>query len=82
MSTAMNILVLEDEQRAGEKLIDFIKIFQPDATIHWERSISDGIQFFEQQPDLDLIFSDIELLDGNVFQLYARITPDCPICSS
>ena len=75
----MRIYVLEDEQRAGEKLLDLIQKFIPDAQVEWGRSIKDGLTFLRTEPPIDLIFSDIELLDGNVFQLYQEITPACPI---
>ena len=75
----MKILVLEDEQRAGEKLIDLIKAYRPSAEISWKRSIEGALQSLNQEKDIQLIFSDIELLDGNVFSMYERIVPPCPI---
>ncbi|WP_298545874.1 LytTR family DNA-binding domain-containing protein [uncultured Aquimarina sp.] len=75
----MDILILEDEQRAGEKLIDTIKSVTSPATITWKRSIVEAIDFLKTTPSLDIIFSDIELLDGNVFMVYDAIQPDCPI---
>ena len=75
----MRIYILEDEQRAGEKLIDLIREQVPQAQLEWGRSISEGMAYLSGAPQLDVIFSDIELLDGNVFQLYEQITPKCPI---
>lgn len=75
----MNILVLEDEQRAGEKLLDLIKATAGPAQLHWERSVAGGIQHLQTQAAPDLIFSDIELLDGNVFDLYRQVSITCPI---
>ncbi|MBW1299064.1 LytR/AlgR family response regulator transcription factor [Aquimarina litoralis] len=75
----MNILVLEDEQRAGEKLIDAIESVTDNPKITWKRSIQETISFLIDSPALDVIFSDIELLDGNVFKVYEHIQPDCPI---
>lgn len=75
----MNILILEDEQRAGEKLIDAISAVNSNRNIEWKRSIVDAIEFLKEKPSLDIIFSDIELLDGNVFKVYETILPDCPI---
>lgn len=77
MST-YQILVLEDEQRAGEKLLDLIDEIAPDAATDWKRSVAEGIDYLQnQQPDL--IFSDIELLDGNSFEIYDTVKPNCPI---
>ncbi len=74
----MNILVLEDEQRAGEKLLDIIAQIVPEARVDWKRSVAEGVDFLKSgQPDI--IFSDIELLDGNAFQVYDEVKPRCPI---
>lgn len=79
MNNQLNILLLEDEQRAGQKLMDLIKEVQPLSNVSWERTVADGMKFLETTDSLDLIFSDIELLDGNAFQIYERIRPTCPI---
>jgi len=79
MTTTLNILLLEDEQQAKEKIIDLIREQAPLARVEWKRSIKEGQAFLSQDPPLDLIFSDIELLDGNVIQLYQEIQPKCPI---
>lgn len=75
----MNILILEDEQPAGEKLIDNIKAKVINPNIIWKRSIIEAIDFLNRKPQLDIIFSDIELLDGNVFGVFETILPKCPI---
>lgn len=79
MSQGKNILLLEDEQLAGEKLKRLIIAVHPSANVVWKRSVTDGIAYLESNPILDLIFSDIELLDGNSFQIYKKCTPTCPI---
>lgn len=79
MDKSLNILVLEDEQGAGEKLIDMIRSVAPHAKLEWKRSILEGRIFIQEHPELDLIYSDIELLDGNVFSLFEEITLACPL---
>lgn len=80
MDRQRNILIIEDEQRAGEKLLDLVKEVQTDAKVNWVRSVQDSVDFLRREADnLDIIFSDIELLDGNSFQIFERITPNCPI---
>lgn len=75
---SLKILVLEDEQRAGEKLLDLIAEMAPGARTDWKRSVAEGIAYLQaHQPDL--IFSDIELLDGNSFEVYDKVNPNCPI---
>lgn len=79
MSQGKNILLFEDEQLAGEKLMKLILAVHPVANVIWKRSVADGIAYLEGSPTLDLIFSDIELLDGDSFQIYKKCTPPCPI---
>jgi DNA-binding LytR/AlgR family response regulator len=74
----MNILLLEDEQRAGEKLKRLVQEKLPNASVQWKRSVVEGTSILKEQP-FDLIFSDIELLDGHVFEIYTKVEPNCPI---
>ncbi|WP_350293556.1 LytTR family DNA-binding domain-containing protein [uncultured Croceitalea sp.] len=76
----MRILILEDEQRAGEKLQDLISKHIKDATtVDWHRSIADGINYLTKSEKPDLIFSDIELIDGKSFEIYKEVPVSCPI---
>jgi len=75
----LTILVLEDEQRAGEKLLGLLVAVCPDADTTWLRSVRESIAYLRDAVILDLVFADIELLDGNVFSLFESVTPPCPI---
>ncbi len=76
----MNILILEDEIPAYQKLISFIHAEIPDGKVMgWARSIEEAKVFLNQDSKPDLIFSDIELLDGISFELFEKIKVDCPI---
>ena len=76
---AMRIVIIEDEKIAYEKLVSFVReVVKPDA-LSWVRSIQEGRTFFETNQVVDVIFSDIELLDGPVFELFKIVTPACPI---
>lgn len=76
----MDILIIEDEQLAGEKLRGYIKDFiDQKAKITWLRSISEVSEYLNSDAHIDLIFSDIELLDGNVFAIYDTIKIAYPI---
>jgi len=74
----MQICVIEDEQIAGEKIISLIQELVPESNIDWIRSIEEGLTYFKEQHP-QIVFSDIELLDGNVFRLFDQIVPLCPI---
>ncbi len=74
------MLIFEDEIPAYEKLLGFIESAIPDAKIlGWGRSVAEAKYFLDKHKDVELIFSDIELLDGNSFEVYESIKINCPI---
>lgn len=76
----MNILILEDEIPAYQKLISFIHAEISEGKIMgWARSIEEATTFLDQDLKPDLIFSDIELLDGISFDLFEKVKVECPI---
>lgn len=76
----MNILLLEDEKLAAHQLMGLLKgYFDEDVQIHWVQSVQEGLAYLNEHPDPDLIISDIELLDGKVFQLYQQYDVQSPI---
>jgi len=76
----MRIFILEDENLAAEQLQQFIRRYDPNITIAgWKKKVSDGLEWLQNNPAPDLIFSDIELLDGNAFQLFEQINISTPI---
>ena len=78
----MNILILEDEELAARQTLHFLAqaglgtAAPPPPVL---RSVEKALAWLETHPMPDLIFSDIELLDGNVFSLYERFRVTCPI---
>ncbi|HEX8656642.1 MAG TPA: LytTR family DNA-binding domain-containing protein [Hymenobacter sp.] len=76
----MSILVLEDEELAARQTVEFLQraglIKAPPPVI---RSAEKALAWLQTNPMPDLIFSDIELLDGNVFALYEQFRVTCPI---
>ncbi|CAM1346048.1 LytR/AlgR family response regulator transcription factor [Tenacibaculum crassostreae] len=80
----MNILILEDEIPAYQKLINYMNdVFEEEFTHDIARSNSDGKKFL-QENTYDFILSDIQLLDGISFDLFDEVTINCPIifCSA
>lgn len=80
----MRILIIEDEIPAFEKLRTHIAHYLQDTfTYDWARSIADTIHFLNANT-YDLIFSDIQLLDGTSFEVFEKITITVPIifCSA
>lgn len=73
------ILIIEDEIPARKKLKRFIEELDLSAKIIAELdTVQSGVDFLNAHKP-DLILSDIELLDGNVFEIYRQVSITCPI---
>ena len=76
----MNILILEDEVLAARQTVQFLERAGVTATAPpVVRSVEKAMVWLQTNPMPDLIFSDIELLDGNVFALYEQFRVTCPV---
>ena len=76
----MNILILEDEIPAYQKLLNFIHSeIEGGRILGWARSIAEAKTLLSKDPKPDLIFSDIELLDGVSFEIFESVKVECPI---
>lgn len=75
----IKIVIIEDEIPARKKLKRFIDGVNLDTEIIAELdTVQSAITFLkDHQPSL--IFSDIELLDGNAFEIYNEVPVSCPI---
>jgi DNA-binding LytR/AlgR family response regulator len=75
----MRLLLLEDEEPALALLRRFALTYYPAATIVGEcQQVAEAAEFLRTHPAPDLILSDIELLDGNVFTLFNQVTVSSP----
>jgi two-component system, LytTR family, response regulator LytT len=70
----MNVLIIEDEYLGLERLIKLLGETDPNLTVlgHAE-SIRSAVQWLQNNPAPDLIFMDIELADGQCFEIFNRI---------
>ena len=76
----MTILILEDEEPAARQLQQLLAQTGLEATVPPAlRSVEKALAWLQSNPMPDLILSDIELLDGNVFSLYEQFPVSCPI---
>jgi DNA-binding LytR/AlgR family response regulator len=76
----MKIVILEDESRAVNHLKRLIGEVAP----HMEligtfETVHEAIEFLEQDPQVDLIFSDVQLADGTSFEVFSKVHVPCPI---
>ena len=76
----MNIVIFEDEARAANHLERLLAKVAPNMkVISRIESVRDGVKYLQNNPEPDLIFSDIQLADGLSFEIYNRVTVHCPI---
>lgn len=73
------ILIIEDEIPARKKLKRFIAELNTPTEIVGEIDTVELAIDFLTRHRVDVIFSDIELLDGNAFEIYQKVAVPCPI---
>ncbi|MBX7240515.1 MAG: LytTR family DNA-binding domain-containing protein [Bacteroidia bacterium] len=81
----MNILIIEDEIKTARFLKELLEEHEDCIVVGICESITEGIAYLNKnQAKLDLIFSDIQLSDGNVFALFQaiRITKPVVFCTA
>lgn len=75
----MKVLIIEDEARAARKLQELILEIAPQMQIEMViETVRESIDFLSKNK-VDLIFSDIQLADGISFEIYQKVTVNCPI---
>jgi DNA-binding LytR/AlgR family response regulator len=76
----INVVIIEDEDPARRKLRRFLNDVQESVKVVAElTTIAEAIPFLRVSKDIDLILSDIELLDGNAFDIYNEVAVTSPI---
>src|SRR5215212_1688050 len=76
----INILIIEDEEPAANRLKKMVEELEPEAKVLENIvSVSSAIAWFKQNPLPDLIFSDIQLSDGLSFEIFKNVEVQCPV---
>ncbi|MEZ0487302.1 LytR/AlgR family response regulator transcription factor [Fibrella aquatica] len=77
----MTILIIEDEPRLARTLQRLIESVRPDAQVLGScGSIDETVQFLRDLPKApDLLFMDIELADGNSFEIFKQVAVTSPV---
>ena len=79
MNNLRNILIIEDEKYAAERLKILLNEIAPEfRIINVLPSIKESIKFFKQNK-VDLIFMDINLSDGYSFDIFDQVDINTPI---
>lgn len=77
----MNFIIIENEPIARENMVEMCRQIRPEwnllATFE---GISDTVEFLnDNKDDVDLAIFDIELVDGNCFEIFRQIEVDFPV---
>ncbi|GAA4453357.1 LytTR family DNA-binding domain-containing protein [Nibrella saemangeumensis] len=76
----MKVLIVEDEVVAAERIQELVQQTAPDAQIvGCTDSIEDTVEFLQTRPMPDLILLDIELVDGQSFEIFQEVEVTCPV---
>lgn len=76
----MRIVVIEDEPLMAEDLTHTLKQLVPQLEVlAMLRSVQESLDFLASKPEVDLIFSDIQLGDGLSFEIFDQVRLDVPI---
>lgn len=72
--------IVENEKFARINLQNAVSKLRPDyECVFTAETIEDCIDYFSGHPDIQLIFMDIELDDGNCFEIFRNVEIDTPI---
>jgi len=76
----MKVLIIEDESRAANHLKRLINSIDGSIEIvETIESVVDALRYLREKPTIDLILSDIQLVDGLSFDIYKQVQVSCPI---
>lgn len=76
----MSIAIIEDDPMSSDLLISTLDEIQEEVQIKAIlRSVKDAVVFFNGKPEIDLILSDVQLLDGTTFAIFESVSVTCPI---
>lgn len=81
----MKILIVEDEQKTALLLKEFIEWHPTYSVVAICDSIETSVNYLRQhQQDLDVVFMDIQLSDGQSFEIFDKISVNLPVvfCTS
>lgn len=76
----MKVIILEDENRAVNHLKRMIERVAPEMEISAVfETVREAVVYLNQENSVELIFSDVQLADGISFDIFSKVTIDCPI---
>jgi two-component system LytT family response regulator len=76
----MTILIIEDEEATARKLRRLLTEVEPTASVVGVLgSVEESVDWFRTQDAPDLILMDIELADGQSFEIFDHVAVNSPV---
>ena len=76
----MNILISEDEAAAAQRMRKLLLAIDPTMVVVAELpTVVDSVQWFKDQGRADLVFMDVQLADGDSFEIFKQVDVPCPV---
>jgi two-component system, LytTR family, response regulator len=81
MRSDMKVVIIEDEVPAAEKLERYLQKYDPTIKVQARlNSVKDAVQWLQENQDsTDLLFLDIQLIDGLSFQIFQEVQIRKPV---
>jgi DNA-binding LytR/AlgR family response regulator len=75
-----NVLIIEDEPHAAERLESLVKEIAPAMKVVAKlESVKQAVSWVKKSPNTSLIFMDIQLGDGLSFEIFDQVEITCPV---
>ncbi len=76
----MNVVIIEDELLASERLQILIKKYDEDINIvAFLETVEDAVDYLQTNKHPDILFVDIQLADGHSFEIFKKVKTTAPI---
>ncbi len=76
----MKVLIIEDEHLAAKRIVDLLKRYDSEIEVlDVIASVQKSIKWFNENPHPDIAFFDIQLSDGQSFEIFEKVEINCPI---
>ena len=76
----MNVVIIEDEPRAASRLEKLILEIEPNYTVVKKlESVKQAVAYFQSNPEVGIVFSDIQLTDDLSFEIFKKVQISAPV---
>lgn len=76
----MNVLIIEDEAAAAERLRKLLLNVDPTVEVLAALpTVAESVRWFQENDAPDLVLMDVQLADGDSFAIFKQVQPACPV---